>query len=152
MDTREYHQFCISLQRAAIKNVETYVKIAESKLDVYIPMPKVIFKNMGSVAGRAYINENVIALHPQYMRNHSEDFLVQTVGHEVAHIISFAQKRGIKPHGDEWRRVMWAFSLPATRCHNYNEIQAGRVKVVEARETSVGTVTEKRGAKIITFD
>lgn len=42
--------------------------------------------------------------------------LHDTVAHEVAHHVVYARhRRSVKPHGTEWRSVMYAFGIPDAR-------------------------------------
>ncbi|MNO84373.1 hypothetical protein D3C76_757130 [compost metagenome] len=55
-------------------------------------------------------------------RENTEDFLKQTVAHEVAHLIAhqlFGDR--IQPHGEEWQLIMrGVYELPPNRCHTYD--------------------------------
>ena len=57
----------------------------------------------------------------------TEKFLARTVPHEVAHWVVrkvFSGRR--KPHGSEWKSVMYVLGVEATRCHNYNTANASK--------------------------
>lgn len=63
-----------------------------------------------------------------------EDFIEQTVGHEVAHLIQHVvfgftkqvvekgetKTKKVMAHGKEWRQVMGVLGLKAARCHTYD--------------------------------
>lgn len=53
-----------------------------------------------------------------FLRN-TESFFIDTIPHEVAHVIAWEQFKG-KGHGKEWKQVMTDFGLVPTRCHNYD--------------------------------
>lgn len=104
-------------EREIIKAFE----VARKKLGIVMPLPLVTWRLRGNVAGRAHIRENRIDMNPVLLHENLEDFILRTPWHEAAHLISFRKHgMGIKPHGPEWRRVMWAFGKPAKRCHNYD--------------------------------
>ncbi len=83
--------------------------------------PVVSFKLRGQKAGVAHLHENLLRFNPQLYRENSEDFLKQTVPHEVAHLIAhqlFGDR--IAPHGEEWQLIMrGVYELPPNRCHTY---------------------------------
>lgn len=160
----ETREFQLKLQRAAQKATEDYIRLAEKKFGRDFIMPRVHFNDLGTTAGRAWPFGHpkygrgipIIEYSPRLLRLNNEDFLVQTTGHEVAHIVAWhlwQKTRKIDPHGAEWRNVMWAFSLPAKRCHNYDVGDGRAQKKVDAYTTSDGkNVVERRGAKVITFE
>lgn len=84
--------------------------------------PQVSFKLRGQKAGVAHLTENKLRFNPQLYRENQEDFLRQTVAHEVAHLIAH-QLFGlsIQPHGEEWQLIMrGVYELPPHRCHSYD--------------------------------
>ncbi|QLC74387.1 SprT family zinc-dependent metalloprotease [Pseudomonas sp. LPB0260] len=90
--------------------------------------PEVSFKLRGQKAGVAHLTENKLRFNPQLYRENQEDFLRQTVAHEVAHLIAH-QLFGatIRAHGEEWQLIMrGVYQLPPNRCHSY-EVQRSRV-------------------------
>ena len=75
----------------------------------------------GRTAGQAWPKKQLLRFNMTLFRLHREDFLLQTVAHEVAHLIAY-QLYGlsIRPHGHEWQTIMTElFKLPADRCHQY---------------------------------
>ncbi|AMB78652.1 MAG: SprT family zinc-dependent metalloprotease [Pseudomonadales bacterium] len=83
--------------------------------------PVVSLKLRGQKAGVAHLHENLLRFNPQLYRENSEDFIKQTVAHEVAHLIAhqlFGDR--ITPHGEEWQLIMrGVYELPPNRCHTY---------------------------------
>ncbi len=83
--------------------------------------PSLDYSLKGKVAGQAWIYENRIRLNAYALVNNLDDYLLQTIGHEYAHLTAhnhFGQ--AIRPHGKEWASVMRSYGLPAKRCHSYN--------------------------------
>lgn len=145
------------LQRECVKQVKFYVGLAAKKVGVHIPMPLVNFQLSGGVAGRAYYRHNQqheIRFNPKLLRENADTFIEQTVGHEVAHLAAFTKySTGIKPHGPEWARTMWAFSLPATRCHSYEVSRQPVRNAPEPVRKENGLIIKPVGCgKIIEFD
>jgi len=101
--------------------VEACYQLAEAFFKRSFPRPEVSLKLRGQKAGVAHLDENLLRFNLQLYRENSEDFLRQTVAHEVAHLIAH-QMFGprIRPHGEEWQLVMrGVYELPPNRCHTY---------------------------------
>jgi len=83
--------------------------------------PEVSLKLRGQKAGVAHLQENKLRFNPQLYRDNPDDFLRQTVAHEVAHMIAHAMfGPRIQPHGAEWQQIMLGvYQLPPLRCHTY---------------------------------
>lgn len=101
--------------------VETCYQQAEAFFKRTFKRPVVSFKLRGQKAGVAHLHENLLRFNPQLYRENSEDFLRQTVPHEVAHLIAHQLFGGaIQPHGEEWQLIMrGVYELPPNRCHTY---------------------------------
>ncbi len=101
--------------------VEDCFKQAEVFFKRPFKRPVVSFKLRGQKAGVAHLHENLLRFNPQLYRENSEDFLKQTVAHEVAHLIAhqlFGER--IAPHGEEWQLIMrGVYELAPNRCHTY---------------------------------
>lgn len=97
------------------------------------------FEKQGGTAGTAYTadvscdpddrksylrGKHVINFNLALAFENQEDFLEQTVPHEVAHIITEMFFKGedkqYRGHGDFWKFVMKRFGKPPTRCHSYD--------------------------------
>ncbi|NQD95176.1 SprT family zinc-dependent metalloprotease [Pseudomonas sp. CrR25] len=101
--------------------VEACYRQAEAFFQQRFTRPEVSFKLRGQKAGVAHLTENKLRFNPQLYRENRDDFLTQTVAHEVAHLVAH-QLFGVKiqPHGEEWQLIMrGVFELPPHRCHNY---------------------------------
>ena len=89
-------------------------------LDVLFVMPEIRYTVKGVVAGFAFCHSNMINFNWQLLKNNADEFIEQTVPHELAHILVFelfAGKR--KPHGMEWRGIMRGMGAIPKRTHNY---------------------------------
>ncbi|KXG80004.1 SprT family zinc-dependent metalloprotease [Pseudomonas mosselii] len=106
------------------QRVETCYQQAETFFKRPFPRPQVSFKLRGQKAGVAHLHENLLRFNLQLYRENQEDFLRQTVAHEVAHLVAhqlFGDR--IQAHGEEWQLIMrGVYELPPNRCHNY-EVQ-----------------------------
>jgi len=108
------------IERCQEEVIKAY-EMARRELGIVMPIPRITFNLRGTTAGYAFPAENRIDFNPVLLHGNLERFLARTPWHEVAHLISFRKYgRNIRPHGDEWARIMWAFHKPATRCHTYD--------------------------------
>lgn len=103
------------------QQVEHCYQQAEAFFRQRFPRPQISFKLRGQKAGVAHLTENKLRFNPGLYRENQEDFLRQTVPHEVAHMIAHhLYGPRIQPHGEEWQLIMrGVYELPPLRCHNY---------------------------------
>ncbi|MBP9961829.1 MAG: SprT-like domain-containing protein, partial [Pseudomonas sp.] len=101
--------------------VEICFQQAEAFFKRPFQRPEVSFKLRGQKAGVAHLHENLLRFNLQLYMENREDFLKQTVAHEVAHLVAHQLFGGsIQPHGEEWQLIMrGVYELPPNRCHNY---------------------------------
>lgn len=88
------------------QRVETCYQQAEAFFKRRFPRPEVSFKLRGQKAGVAHLHENLLRFNLQLYRENQEDFLRQTVAHEVAHLVAhqlFGDR--IQAHGEEWQLI-----------------------------------------------
>lgn len=148
----------IKVKLEAIRRTNEAVDLINEKLGIKLKYPQVRFALKGGTAGKAWWQENLIEYNPTLLGQNVEDFLRQTVRHEVAHLgarMKFGG--GIKPHGREWASCCWFLGIPATRCHNYDissvpsrSTSIGRGSPV--RRTESGIIIHGNGAKITRFE
>jgi SprT protein len=89
-----------------------------------MPDTEVRFDLRGTAAGQARLTGRgaaVIRYNPLILERHPEEFIAQTVAHEVAHVVAFTVFGvRIRPHGSEWRAIMQGFGAEPRRCHAYD--------------------------------
>lgn len=115
---------------------ETTVRQAEQQArDFYalkLPEARLDFSLRGHCAGQARVESSdctCLRLNLQLLQENLQDFLDQTIPHEVAHLVVNWQARKKRqrprPHGAEWQAVMQeCFGLAAKRCHSYQTTPA----------------------------
>lgn len=92
---------------------------------IALPMPTVSFDLRGKTAGQAWLQKNHVRLNAVLLSENADEFIEQTVGHEVAHLAAhFKHGARIQPHGPQWRHMMTCLGLPAERCHDYDVSRA----------------------------
>lgn len=113
-----------TLAARAIERTHALIGTAEHHYRVTIPFPQILFDLRGRAAGQLHIHRNGlhrIRYNSAIFSRHPEDFLAQTVPHETAHLIAFRlHGTAIRPHGNEWQRIMLTFGARPERCHSYN--------------------------------
>lgn len=106
--------------------------------DKFAIMPEIrydIKNKFGGMAISGGAEDWTIRLNLILCYENEADFIEQTVGHEVAHLVQrvvfgltkkvegpkgvFTTKR-VQSHGPEWREVMTKFGLKPRRCHTYD--------------------------------
>lgn len=101
--------------------VRQYIEKARTIYKKEFAIPVVRFDLSGRTGGQAIWGQHVIRVNPVLCAENFNEYIKQTIGHEVAHLITYAVY-GVrsKPHGHEWQSVMRRFGLPADRCHQYD--------------------------------
>jgi SprT protein len=121
--------------------VEDTLRKAEGIFGRSFNRPLIQYDLRGQVAGKA-IGGRIIKVNTQLLRENKEDYLSQTLPHEVAHIIQrqiYGQERDykgrliVKSHGPEWKNIMRVLGLEVKRCHSYKTTPARKVARVEVR-------------------
>jgi len=111
-----------------LARVETCYQQAERFFNRAFIRPHISFALRGQKAGCAHLQENKLRFNePLYRENH-DHFLLQTVAHEVAHLVAYQQFGGnIRPHGGEWQAIMRkVYGLEPKRCHQYKVAEKPR--------------------------
>ena len=75
----------------------------------------------GTTAGRAqYLHSNKMKLwyHPELAERDLDNYIVQTLYHEIAHLYTFKMYPSSKPHGIEFKQICRAIGGNGRRTHN----------------------------------
>ncbi len=109
------------IDRLETKILET-IERAQQVFGREFHFPKIIYKDMGTTAGRAQYGTNTVWFSPTLFSQNVETYLARTVPHEIAHLVTDALYPFAKRHhGPEWKRVMQLLGVQdITRCHNYD--------------------------------
>lgn len=104
--------------RAAVENCYRH---AENYYQRRFERPRLSFKLRGMAAATAHIGQNAIRFNRLLLEQNTEDFLANTVPHEISHLIAYRlHGQRIAPHGAEWAAIMRrVFGLEPRRCHPY---------------------------------
>jgi len=102
--------------------VEACYRHAEIHFRRRFERPRLGFNLRGMAAGVAHTAGNAIRFNRALLERNIEDFLDNTVPHEVSHLIAHRlHGPRIAPHGVEWAAIMReVFGLEPRRCHHYD--------------------------------
>jgi len=75
----------------------------------------------GRIAGQAWPGDSLLRFNPVLGAENWDDFLHNTVAHEVAHLLACWREGGAAlGHGPAWREAMALFGCEPRRCHGYD--------------------------------
>jgi SprT protein len=111
----------VAIQKRALEETAKYVQVARQLYKRNFLMPTVAFDLRGTTAGIAYLNKNLVRYNAVLLTENVEDFLGDTVPHEIAHLIAHqVYGKRISAHGQEWKSVMRAFGVEPSRTHSFD--------------------------------
>ena len=91
--------------------------------------PEVAWDLRGQAAGQANGRRNLIRFNRELAERYSNEFVAQTVPHELAHLVAFQKFGGsIRPHGREWQAVIVALGAEPRRTHCYEVTPTRKLK------------------------
>jgi SprT protein len=123
-------------EKNILRQAENAIRSAEGRArnfyGINLPEASIDFSLRGRCAGQARVDHEdrtSLRINQQLLRENLDDFLNQTIPHEVAHLVvnwQFRKKRKkLRPHGQEWQTVMRnCFDLEPKRCHSYQTTPA----------------------------
>ena len=110
----------IQLHNDVMTNLRYYLKLASHYYHQQINEPLITYRNKGSIAGSAHLQKWQIQLNTLMLLEHQNEFIQQTVPHELAHLIAHQQFGRVSPHGKEWQFIMRdIFSVTPERTHHF---------------------------------
>lgn len=97
------------------------------KFNELLPEPQLVFDlDSRTIAGQA-VYPNKIRINLKFLLQEREHYIDNVVGHELAHYIVFhfierklIKSRAVKPHGAEWRALMYLFGIEPNVYHTYD--------------------------------
>lgn len=111
-----------SLENRVRAAVNASFRRAEIHFQRRFERAQLAFNLRGMAAAVAYPTRNAIRINHRLLEQNTEDFLLNTVPHEVSHLIAYrVHGQGIAPHGVEWAAIMReVYGLEPLRCHHYD--------------------------------
>lgn len=116
------------MRQQILDKVEESFKKAEAYYNRTFTRPKnIIFKRNGTVGGHSNYLKSELMFQLDFAEAYPEDFLGDTVPHEVAHYVDremygYTHRNGRRiVHGRTWKFIMRnVYKLDPERCHNYD--------------------------------
>ena len=121
-------------ERLALQCLEHSLATLNHVLDRRDPLPRLRFDLRGRCAGQAFAQQWMIRLNGELLRRYREDFVRDTVPHELAHLVAYARHgAAIRPHGPQWRELMRLLGRPPEVCHQYEVRPARQIRRYDYR-------------------
>ncbi|MCU7798048.1 MAG: SprT-like domain-containing protein [Candidatus Thiodiazotropha sp. (ex Semelilucina semeliformis)] len=113
------------LEQLVLDKTRTLIASAENQYHIRLVAPEIRFDLRGKAAGMVVFNprssKSLIRYNAQMLNENGQDFIHQTVPHEVAHLVArVLHGVKIRPHGREWKSIMNEFGAKPKRCHNFS--------------------------------
>lgn len=109
-----------SLKAEVTQSIKRFMLMAEKHYGKIYGMPSVSYDLNSNVGGTANYPLWHIQVNPRMLVENKDDYLINTIGHEVAHLITSDNHHGKRMgHKKEWKDTMAVFGLKPERCHNY---------------------------------
>ncbi|MDX2319042.1 MAG: SprT family zinc-dependent metalloprotease [Moritella sp.] len=109
------------LETLVLDKITACYQQAEQRLDRTFSRPIINFNQRGKAAGSARLQSNELRFNPILLQENQQHFIMHTVPHEVAHLLTYQLYGRTKPHGKEWQQIMnQIFELTANTTHSYD--------------------------------
>lgn len=109
------------LKEKVQRKIEECISIAKRQwTSVDFDYPIVKYNVRGTTGGKASRVSWMVDFNPVLLIENEDDFISQTVPHEIAHLIARKLWSNIKPHGREWKLVMTIFGAKPRATHSYD--------------------------------
>lgn len=142
------------MHAAVVARISMLLAQARQLWGVRMSQPTVDFRLRGGPAGKAHLQRGHLQFNAALLRANRDHFLHQTVGHEVAHLVTYALYGArAKPHGAEWKKIMRELGLDTRATHDYDVtgLRRTRSPFIYAcgcdTEIRVGALRHKRAAR-----
>lgn len=140
----------MTMQQLILDKTEESFKKAEAFYGKTFSRPlNIIFKRNGTTAGYCNYRKKTLMFQLDLAEHNEEDFISQTVPHEVAHWIDFEHngihrdRKGWIAHGYTWKYIMRrVYGLNPDRCHTY-DTSVTITKKQDRYEYTCGCATHK---------
>ena len=118
----------IEQQQIVIQQTHAYIEKAKELFKIKATSVDIVFNLKGRAAGMYRVKQRLFSQRREIRYNtyifskYFDDNLKTSVPHEVAHYVSdvIYGLKNIKPHGREWKQIMFAFDADAAVTANYD--------------------------------
>lgn len=106
-------------RQQALKVVDDCLLKVKDHFKHPITPPTIMFNQRGKIAGTAHLQRNLVKLNSVLMADNFNEFLLDVIPHETAHIVVYQLYGKVRPHGLEWQNIMRdIFKRPPTVRHS----------------------------------
>lgn len=110
----------IKLKKLIVEACKSCVDKANTEYKIKLEYPILCFDLTSTTAGRSYSSMNTIHLNMYLLKHNTEQFLKDTLVHEVAHLVE-AKVFGTMKHGKNWKSIMKVFGIKNPKSlHEYD--------------------------------
>lgn len=96
------------------------VALLRKHYNVKLHRPKILFTKKGTVAGVANSTNWLVNFNPTLLNENTDEFIKNTVPHEVCHLAADIVAPGESTHGPMWQQMMRLFGLSPEARHRYD--------------------------------
>lgn len=128
------HQVSAALKARVTAKINECVTKINTKHNINMPTVHVRYDiNSGRLGGEARLYENTVRVNPVFLNAHTEEYINQTIPHEVAHlgvhqVYRVGRGQVVDAHGHQWKNMMVnVLGIPADRCHSMTVPEGVRV-------------------------
>ncbi|MBD2811271.1 SprT family zinc-dependent metalloprotease [Xenorhabdus sp. Vera] len=109
------------LQQAVLRTMRQKLAQASNFFQKTFPEPSVTYRQRGTIAGCARLQDWEIRLNPILLIENQQAFIDEVLPHELAHLLAYHQFGQVAPHGKEWRFIMeTVLKVSANRTHQFS--------------------------------
>lgn len=96
----------IALQQAVMRCLRDKMLLANQRLETDYPEPRITYRQRGTSAGTAWLQEWEIRINPVLLAENGQPFIDEVIPHELAHLLVYRHFGRAAPHGREWQWMM----------------------------------------------
>lgn len=114
--------------------------------------PTVSYDLRGTCAGQAFTHVMHVALNPQYLLANEDQYIEDTIPHELAHLANSLLFSG-RGHGESWRRLAVLMGSPGEVRHSMKapDVRKTITYVCDCREHEMSILRHNRAKKGIGY-
>ncbi|MEA9391708.1 SprT family zinc-dependent metalloprotease [Acerihabitans sp. TG2] len=111
----------IALHQAVMQCLRAKLQQADAYFSCRFPEPALSYRQRGTIAGTAWLEQWEIRLNPVLLLANEATFIDEVIPHELAHLLVYRQFGRVAPHGQQWRWMMSEVLLTEPRrTHNFD--------------------------------
>lgn len=109
----------MNIEQLVDQKIESLLDTASKLYNKTFDKPQIKYTEKSTVAGRAYCVSNIVDFNKILLSENVDQFIDQTVTHELAHILAY-KIYGTIGHDKYWKLIMVQLGAEPKRCHSYS--------------------------------